>query len=665
LEIKKKGHIENLKAIKIIILICIFYTQVKAEEVRLEPIIVTSTKSETRLSSDSSNTTIITQSDIQKFHIRNIMDLMRHVPGMTLNDTATGSSYIGFRGAVPAPKGTMIMVDGIEMNTAANYILAEHIPIENIERIEIIKNPASALYGPAGVGGVIHIITKPASRKFESKIRLSYGSYGRQKSIIHCKGFVNSGFFYELSGTSFYTDGFRDESTTRYQIISPRLGYETDHMRLSLIGIVKPSKGKQPGGMPLDQYQDHPQQATSPNSTGKGYATTWGTTFDYQISSLSRLLVKTSYRTDDWHAEMDGNYLEGDDQWHWTGEINYQFGIENKVIKNIMLAGLEYRKYHSTYLMHPDDYWAGKTFWWQSSNDIDENISGIFIQNDLSISEQFHIRMGCRWDRIHMTYIDKMNHLDNVENTHQKTSPKIGFAYSPKQHITFFGNYSQGIRSVNLVETVWRPKNNLEPETIDHYELGIRGRTGNKINFNLAGFWTQTNNYIIETGTGYTLSWENSGEVESKGIECSFSKRYSTGISFSIDYTFQQAEYKNYQTETNNFTGQSIPLVPEHLFGFCIGVNNQSFGNINISMRYVNEKYIDHANTLTLKDYTVVDLKYACYMHMVKMVFAVNNLLDETYAEYGKMNGGPYVSNQPVAYPADGRSLIACLQWQF
>jgi iron complex outermembrane receptor protein len=648
-----------------LIITCILCIQANAEDVQLETIIVTSTKSETKLKSDCSNTTIITQKDIQKIHARDIMDLLRHVPGMTLNDTATGSYYVGFRGSAPAPKGTMIMVDGIEMNTAANYILAQHIPIENIERIEVIKNPASALYGSAGVGGVIHIITKPASNPFESQIRLSYGSYGRQKSIVHCKGFFNTGFFYELSGTSFYTDGFRDESTTRYLIISPRLGYETDNIRFSLIGTMKPSQGKQPGGLPLDQYQYQPQLATSPNSTGEGYATTWGATLDYQINHSSRLYVKTSYRTDDWHAEMDGNYLEGDDQWHWTGEINYQLDFENKMIKNSILFGLEYRKYHSTYLMHPDDYWADKTFWWQSSNDIDENISGIFLQNDFSISKQFHIRIGCRWDRIHMTYIDKMNHFANVENTHQKASPKIGFAYSPKQDITFFGNYSQGIRSVNLVETVWRPKNNLEPETIDHYELGIRGTSGSMLSFNLAGFWTQTNNYIIETGTGYTLSWENAGEVESKGFECSFSKNYSNGITFSIDYTFQHAEYKHYKTSTNNYSGQSIPLVPEHIFGAHFGVQNQSFGNINMAIRYVDDKYIDHANTLTLKDYAVVDLKYTCQMHMLKMIFAVNNLFDETFAEYGKMNGGTYVANQPVAYPVDGRSLIACLQWKF
>jgi len=96
----------------ILLSIALFYfvTFANAEEIQLETIVITSGKTQTSLKNDIANTVVMTQENIQKIHARNIMDLLRHVPGMTLNDTGTGSYYIGFRGTAPAPKGTMIML---------------------------------------------------------------------------------------------------------------------------------------------------------------------------------------------------------------------------------------------------------------------------------------------------------------------------------------------------------------------------------------------------------------------------------------------------------------------------------------------------------------------------------------------------------------------------
>ncbi|ETR65876.1 MAG: hypothetical protein OMM_13579, partial [Candidatus Magnetoglobus multicellularis str. Araruama] len=326
---------------------------VHAKSIKLDDIVVTASKTEKPLKEDTSNTTVISKDDIQKYHPRDIMDLLQHVPGMTMNNMANGSYYIGFRGTEPSPKGTMIMIDGIEMNTAANYILSQNIPVSNIDRIEVIKNPSSALYGPAGVGGVINIITQKPSKPFESQIKLSFGSFLRKESVINCKGLMDNNFSYGLSVVMNDTKGFRDESNTNYQIISPRFGYETEKFDFEFISSIKPSKGYQPGGLPLDQYKENPKRATSPNSVGKGYATTWGVNMGFVINDNSRLNLKSSYRTDNWNAEMDGNYLEGDDQRHLTSEANYQLSLTKGIIKNTLLAGIEYRIYHSIYHIHP------------------------------------------------------------------------------------------------------------------------------------------------------------------------------------------------------------------------------------------------------------------------------------------------------------------------
>ena len=216
-----------------------------------------------------------------------------------------------------------------------------------------------------------------------------------------------------------------------------------------------------------------------------------------------------------------------------------------------------------------------------------------------------------------------------------------------------------------MVETVYRPTENLEPEKINAYELGIRGKFFNDMNISLAGFFTQTSDYIIETGIGQRLNWKNAGKVETNGFECSISKIFQNGFYATLDYTLQKSEYKQYVALVSDYSGKTVPLVPEHSLGATFGAKTKFYGAVDVSIRYIDDKYIDHNNTLILPDVVIVDANYSFQIHMMTFTLVAKNLFDTTYAEYGKMNGGSYVGRVPVAYPADGRTIIGCVQWKF
>ncbi|KPA18609.1 secreted protein [Candidatus Magnetomorum sp. HK-1] len=110
---------------------------------------------------------------------------------------------------------------------------------------------------------------------------------------------------------------------------------------------------------------------------------------------------------------------------------------------------------------------------------------------------------------------------------------------------------------------------------------------------------------------------------------------------------------------------QHVPGMTKHMIRAGIGFKTNYFGNLDTSVRHIDDKFVDNANTLILDDYTVVDMKYTYQVDMLEIIVSVNNLTDEKYAEYAKMNGGAYVNGVPVAYPADGRSLIGSLLFKF
>ena len=186
------------------------------------------------------------------------------------------------------------------------------------------------------------------------------------------------------------------------------------------------------------------------------------------------------------------------------------------------------------------------------------------------------------------------------------------------------------------------------------------------MNYSLAGFHTTTKDHIIQISGGWgALHLIMQGEIESKGIEMALGMAFPYGFYVNLDYTYQCSEFTDYKTTTASFDGKRVPLVPDYFLGSNLGWVNEKYGRIDVSIRYVDDKYIARENTDKLDDYTVADAKYTYSYKNLEVSFAVNNLFDKTYAEYGIAEGGFYVSNVPVAWPADGRNYLGTVSYHF
>ncbi len=148
------------------------------EYIPMDEIVVTATKTQRAEQEVSTNMTILTEEDIKQYDATELTDLLRHVPGLTLNTFGGEKLRVsaGFRGMQTNIRGILFMHDGFEINSPTNVLSMLNIPVDRIERIEIVKTPSSVLYGPNGVGGVINIITKKPEKEFEGETSVKYGS---------------------------------------------------------------------------------------------------------------------------------------------------------------------------------------------------------------------------------------------------------------------------------------------------------------------------------------------------------------------------------------------------------------------------------------------------------------------------------------------------------
>ena len=334
-------------------------------------------------------------------------------------------------------------------------------------------------------------------------------------------------------------------------------------------------------------------------------------------------------------------------------------------IENRLLLGMEYRLLHNQPSMYMDDNLGGALL---SQAKIEETLWGAFIQDELRPTQRLMINLGARYDNIQTDFKNRLDSSADYDNSHGKWSPRLGISYLFSTALNGFANYAEGIRSVNLARPAFRLTETVDPEKESSFELGMRGTIDDHLKYSLAGFWVTTQDKIIQRSR---YDYANAGEARSRGLEAELRIDFFAGLYATVNYTYLDAEFTDYQTATADYNGNRVPLVPRHMGGASLGWRDERWGHISGAVRYVAETYIDDANTLELDDYTVVDMKYSYTFKslfagkdQLNLSVAVNNLLDETYAEYGEADGGMYVSG-PVAFPADGRAFFVGLGYLF
>src|SRR4030043_2436458 len=157
------------------------YLSAQEKEVTLEPVVVTATRDAQEIRKVPANVTVITREEIERSNAKATVDLLRYEVGLVVRDfTGNGkTATVDIRGlGETGPLNTLVLVDGRRVNEIdLSGVDWTQIPLDQIDRIEIIRGPGSVLYGDNAVGGVINIITKKPEKSFSAKGDVVRGSY--------------------------------------------------------------------------------------------------------------------------------------------------------------------------------------------------------------------------------------------------------------------------------------------------------------------------------------------------------------------------------------------------------------------------------------------------------------------------------------------------------
>lgn len=505
--------------------------------------------------------------------------------GVTGFGVAGGSAgQISIRGIGGSPTtGVLMLIDGHpQFMGIMGHPLPDSYVASDAERVEVIRGPASILYGSNAMGGVINIITKKqVSEGVNGNARLSYGSFNTQK-YMGSVGYKKNKFSAFVSGNHDNTDGHRENSdfkiTNGYvklaYDLNPNLFFTTD---LSLAAF----KAADPGPDTLNANPGERIDIT------RGY---WAFALQNEFEKMSGAL-RIFYNFGE-HNITDGFH---------SNDHNYGLNLFesfNLFKGNNLTLGLDYMNYGGMAENLLAMGGAGVVF-----ADTTVNEAGLYGFMQQTVAEKLILNAGLRYQ----------NH--SVYGNHW--IPSAGFALQLSGSATWKGNFSKGFRSPTIRELfLWGPNPELDPETVFSYETGIsKSFFEGKANAELTFFNVFGDNLII---TVPMQGLRNAGEVNNKGIEVMVNGQPTSNL--SIHATYSYINMKN-----------PVFATPEHHLYLSANYRWNKFQLMG-SIQQINNLDNDPSPVVGSEDYTLLKAK-AVYSisNNLKLYVSGENLLNEEY----------------------------------
>jgi outer membrane cobalamin receptor len=506
----------------------------------------------------------------------------RGVTGFGVAQGAAGQISIRGIGGNPTT-GVLMLIDGHpQFMGIFGHPLPDSYVASDVERVEVIRGPASILYGSNAMGGVINIITKKQTREgFKGNVRASYGSFNTQKYMASA-GYKKRKFSVFLSGNHDQTDGHRDHSDFNINNGYIKMAYQlNEHLYASTDFSMTGFDASDPGPDTLLASQGEKIDIL------RGY---WAMTVQNEWDKISGAL-RLFYNFGE-HNITDG-FHSNDKNYGFNYYESFKFFRDN----NITL-GID----HMTYGGRAENLKAmsGQGIIFADTTVRETGLYG-FVQQTLA--GEFILNAGLRYQ----------NH--NIYGG--QWIPSAGFSWQLGGSAVWKGSVSKGFRSPTIRELfLWGPNPDLAPETVINAETGFSRKFFNdKIDTEVTFFSIYGDNLIISVPMQGLL---NSGEISNKGIELSIHARPSA--IFDIDATYSYTNMKN-----------PVFATPEHQLYISGRYSLKKFQFTGSVQQIINLDN-DPSPVVNKENYTLVRARLTYSMNKnLKWHISVKNLLNETY----------------------------------
>ncbi|OGC03371.1 hypothetical protein A2276_00420 [candidate division WOR-1 bacterium RIFOXYA12_FULL_43_27] len=560
-----------------------------------EEIVVTATRLPRRIFDQPWSSRVFTNKEIRDSGKLNVTELLQHTCGVEM----TTQGFFGSVGSAHLRGGTaqqtLILLDGRRINspTLGSCDLST-IPLDNVERVEVVKTPLSAIYGSDAVGGVINIISKKKDEKRKTTFSLEQGSYSLGNYTLQ-----TSGPNYNVSLNSIYSAGYRANGDYKGENYSASVS--SGDFSLNLL------RNQNQSGSPY--YITYPS-LTSRNGNENSYidllysGSADGIRARPYLNILESLYQDPSFFTNDRH-------------------LTRTYGFE--LSKNI----------------------NGASFGLDLSRDVSESTK----------SEKHNINRGAAYVEFNQGSVYVGARQDLSSNFASQFSPRVGAVFHPREDLALKASLAGAYRTPTINDLYWKQETftyvypdlstytyttignpNLKPELGRSLDLSVEKK--------MAGAELKASYYLNEIEN--MIRWDNVfGATSSTYTPQNVANARINGLELEAvgninEYCRLFANY-NWQDSQNVTSGKVMDYSPKNKYNLGVAFDNRAM-LLSALQRFVGERYADLANTQKLDGYSVTDLLAIRRLNNFNLKFKLDNLFDLVYYEQ-------------FGYPSAGRTF--------
>ena len=682
------------KVLFFVLLFSLFiFSPVQAEDtktgdtiVTMQEVVVTATRDTQETRKAPANVTVITAEEIEKSGVTTVIEALDKLESIQFRTYSGNSSQSqidmrGFGGDNPFGK-TLIMLDGRRLNrtdmASINWL---QMPVNTIEKIEVVRGSSSVLYGDAAIGGVINIITKKGKGKPIFNASVIDGSYGLNNERIGVTGATDK-WNYAITGENNFSLGYRDRSKYSAQGGGFDVGYSAnDLLNVSLGVSFNKVDYQMPGALTKDlmaqdrrQFQPeitdlfmkaHPDDDGSDKYTNVnlGVKSFWGSWGQFEINFLygkkdlqMNMPSWFSYNYSDTNADTYGvtpRYILGK-------EI---FGFYNKVIVGVDYYNEPYKKN-----IFSDRERTAKL----STADFNRESIGGYIRDEFSLLKNLILSAGYRYEQTsikgsNVDFSMASNDFTNQKKTYNAEAYEAGLTLLVGKKSKIFARYSTVYRIPFIDEVASFSGfggaflSDLEKEKGVSMEAGTEIYPLDNLRVSMTVFRVDMKDeieYVYDPVT-WTGENRNTGSTRHEGVEASLSYLWPKYFKVFGNYTYHMATFED---GVNN--KKEMPMVPKQMANAGLEIYLPFNITLRSEIQHAGESFLsgdNDNNTEKLEAHTLLNF-YAYYKPTlgkldVTAFLGVDNIADVKYSSFGidyEQYSYPGVTYPNFYYPMPG-----------
>jgi iron complex outermembrane recepter protein len=595
---------------------------------------------------------VITSEEIRASGVTTANEAIRWLGGISGRIDSSGGrdQTLDIRGfGESAASNVVFLVDGVRQNEGdLGGTSLSWIPLESIEKIEIVRGSGAVMHGEGATAGVVNIITNKGLSEPGGTVGLSVGSHATREIKASIGTRVDSWRFL-VSGSNYETDNHRDNFHNRQTNGLLRATWSEGANLLSFQLGNETGKGGLPGGITVQDFLSNPTKTYKPLDNGSNDSSHLGINGEFELGDW-----RAAFDLNHKNVNVDSNYV-ADDFFSKNKTRSTRGGV--RTWRNWSVNGLTHK-----FLVGSDsERWTQDRNTNYGNTTVDQSSDALFGRYEL-VSKHYGMSAYIGARKTQSQREAQGDYSGRLDVSHQ--SWDAGFAKTVTENAEIFARTGTSFRLANADEfscyTYYCPLNTLnllKPQQSRDHEIGYKQRQA-------WGQWSARayrHDLTNEIGIGSDqFSNINYDPTRRQGLEMDAKTRIGSKLDAAVQYAYREAIF----TE-GNYAGKQVPLAPKNVLTARLSYMMNETQNLSLMTQWVSSQKIagDFGNTCQddIGSYTLVNGRFSQKINNWTVSAGVNNLFDKHYYNL-RTRCDP---TKKSIYPEAGRTFLITLQNRF